>query len=105
MSFLVGLVSGFLNKDAEIKQGAIDYERDMEEKKRLAKIESNKVTLAFNRSLIKDQISGQDDLSKIYMKGVVDNKLKFNESFENIITFNKAQLLTGKPTIPVSAKS
>ena len=102
MSFLVGLVSGFLNKDAEIKQGAIDYERDMEEKKRLAKIESNKVTLAFNRSLIKDQISGQDDLSKIYMKGVVDNKLKFNESFENIITFNKAQLLTGKPTIPVS---
>ena len=102
MSFLVGLVSGFLNKDAEIRQGAMEYEREVEEKKRLAKIESDKATLAYNRSLIKDQVSKQDDFNSTYMKGVVNGKLKFNESFENIITFNKAQLLTGKPTIPVS---
>ena len=102
MSFLVGLVSGFLNKDAEIRQGAMEYEREVEEKKRLAKIESDKATLAYNRSLIKDQVSKQDDFNSTYMKGVVNGKLKFNESFENIITFNKAQLLAGKPTVPVS---
>jgi hypothetical protein len=102
VSFIFGMLQGYLNADAQIMQDQRQYEQEQEEKKRLAKIESDKATLAFNRELIQKNLSTQDTFSKIYLEGVRDNKLKYNDSFENIIAFNKQRISQGLPTLPVS---
>ena len=85
MSFILGMLQGYLNADAEIMQDQRQYEQEQAEKKRLAKIESDKATLAFNRELIKKNLGQQDTYSKIYFEGIKDGKLKYNDSFEKII--------------------
>ena len=102
MSFILGMLQGYLNADAEIMQDQRQYEQEQAEKKRLAKIESDKATLAFNRELIKKNLSQQDTYSKIYFEGIKDGKLKYNDSFEKIIAFNKERAALGLPTLSVS---
>tara|TARA_R110002020_G_scaffold142393_2_gene314555 strand:+ start:2325 stop:4412 length:2088 start_codon:yes stop_codon:yes gene_type:complete len=102
MSFLVSMLTGYLNEDTEIMRSQAEYDREQEEKKRLLKESLNKEDRVFARELIKKNITTQDDFSKTYFKGVVDGKLKPNDQFSKVIAYNKERAKLGLSTVPVS---
>jgi hypothetical protein len=96
MSFLTSLITGYLNADAEIMKDSREYEAEQAEKKRLAKIESDKATLAWERGVIKQALAKQDDLYKTYLTKYAEGKVKEFPNALKLIELNKRNILMGK---------
>jgi len=101
MSFLVSMLTGYLNEDTEIMRSQAEYDREQEEKKRVLKEQLDKEDRVFAREVAKKNMAAQDEFSKTYFKGVVDGKLKPNDQFSKVIAYNKEQARLGLPTVPV----
>ena len=95
MSFLTSLITGYLNADAEIMKDSREYEAEQAEKRRLAKIESDKATLAWERGIIKQALAEQDDLYKTYLTKYAEGKVKEFPNALKFIQINKQGILQG----------
>ena len=83
MSFLLNVITGYLNEDAEIKQSQAEYDRKVQEARRKALEEEKKDARKFKQELYKSNYNFYGEVNKKFMesKGISFNTNQGDKSF------------------------
>ena len=100
MSFLLNVITGYLNEDAEIKQSQAEYDRKVQEARRKALEEEKKDARKFKQELYKSNYNFYGEVNKKFMSAVADGKVPYNANFSHIIAHNQAN-----PNNPIPIES
>ena len=90
MSFLLNVITGYLNEDTEIRQSQAEYDRKVQEARRKALEEEKKDARKFKQELYKSNYNFYGEVNKKFMSAVADGKIPYNASFSQIIAHNQA---------------
>lgn len=100
MSFLLNVITGYLNEDTDIKQSQAEYDRKVQEARRKALEEEKKDARKFKQELFKSNYNFQGEVFKKYTSAVADNKIPYDPKFSQIIAYNQAN---PNNTIPIDS--
>lgn len=99
MSFLTGLITGFLNEDVRLRENQREYEAKLAEKKELARQEIAKENRAWKQEQTKIDINQNYDSYKAYLDNFTQGKVKKIPNATSMFQVNQQLIRAGKPPI------
>ena len=105
MSFLTGLITGFLNEDVRLRENQREYEAKLAEKKELARQEIAKEKRAWKQEQMKIDINQNYDSYKQYMDSFTQGKVEKIPNATSMFQINQQLIRAGKPPIFDFAKA
>lgn len=104
MSFLVGLMTGYLNEDTEIMRNQAEYDREQAKTKQALAQELEKEKRVLNQELMKKAITAQYTGFAEYSKKFADGKVAAIPNAQAIVEANIQSIkLTGRPVFDFSS--
>lgn len=104
MSFLVGLMTGYLNEDTEIMRNQAEYDREQAKTKQALAQELEKEKRALKQELMKKAITAQYTGFADYTKKFADGKVAAIPNAQSIVEANIESIkLTGRPAFDFSS--
>ena len=99
MSFVTGLITGFLNEDVKIRENQREYEAKLAEKKELARQELAKEKRAWARETIKTNLNENFDTYKMLVGKTAEGKIEKIPNLTKMHQLNQASTRVGGPLL------